>query len=202
MHFFRRFTRRTTVPHPDQPSPEGPHFPENKNIGLPEAKHPYFYPENTALSCKEVRGFQFPKKPPHRRHPTDYPPQKKHTKASPTETLHTTNLTPRPPKTHLPTLKNHTKHTPKASSSDTKRKYFENNSQNVWQIHAHNLPLHHPTEQRPIFQLHGKHPPKTGSSGKSGVNRKEKKQDDRQGRSNAQPGPRQTETGTAKQQQP
>ena len=78
MHFFRRFTRRTTVPHPDQPSPEGPHFPENRNIGLPEAKHPYFYPENTALSCKEVRGFQFPKKPPHRRHPTDYPPKKAH----------------------------------------------------------------------------------------------------------------------------
>ena len=30
---------------------------------------------------------------------------KKHTKASPTETLHTTNLTPRPPKPHLTTLK-------------------------------------------------------------------------------------------------
>ena len=38
--------------------------------------------------------------------------QKKHTKASPTETLHTTNLTPRPPKPHLITLKT-TQNTPR-----------------------------------------------------------------------------------------
>lgn len=60
---------------------------------------------------------------------------------------------PKTTKTTPANPENHPKHTPKASSSDTKRKYFKNNSQNVWQIHAHNLPLHHPTEQRPIFQL-------------------------------------------------
>ena len=49
--------------------------------------------------------FSMSEKQPHRHHPPHHTLKKKHTKASPTETLHTTNLTPRPPKPHLTTLK-------------------------------------------------------------------------------------------------
>ena len=69
--------------------------------------------------------FSISEKPPHRRHPRTTH-KKKHAKASLTETLHTTNLTPRPPKPHLPTLKT-TQNTPK-------KRHLPTQSENISKI--------------------------------------------------------------------
>ena len=69
--------------------------------------------------------FSISKKPPHRCHPTDHT-SKKHTKASPTETLHTINLTTRPPKPHLPT--------PKTTRNTPRKRHLPTQSENISKI--------------------------------------------------------------------
>lgn len=90
----------------------------SKTSVLLPRKHGTFLPRSPRFSISE-------KKPPHRRHPTHHT-KKKHTKASPTETLHTTNLTPRPPKPHLPT--------PKTTQNTPRKRHLPTQSENISKI--------------------------------------------------------------------
>ena len=127
-------------------------FRKTETSDFPRQNIRTFTPKTRHFAAKKSEVFNFRKtaSPP--------PPHTPHTQKKAHQSITDRNIAhhqphPKTTKTTPANPENHPKHTPKASSSDTKRKYFKNNSQNVWQIHAHNLPLHHPTEQRPIFQL-------------------------------------------------
>ena len=103
-------------------------FRKTETSDFPRQNIRTFTPKTRHFAAKKSEVFNFRKKPPHRRHPTHHTikKKKKHTKASPTETLHTINLTTRPPKPHLPT--------PKTTRNTPRKRHLPTQSENISKI--------------------------------------------------------------------